>query len=285
MNTHTKYFGCIEAGGTKFVLGIADEKGTIIDRTRIPTETPAKTLQATIDWFSAREKLASVGIASFGPCSLTQGTILNTPKPGWSGTRLTERISEALDCPVGFDTDVNAAAMAELHLAAPDECKSLFYVTIGTGIGGGMAWRDYRPEVDSHPEIGHMFVKRHPKDNFEGICPFHGDCLEGLASGPAISGRWGADMSSAALPDEAQEIISYYLAQLVITIQASVHPDQIVLGGGVMNTTGLLDLIRSQTHDISAGYWPTDFSEMVIAPRLEQNSGLMGAYLLARQAL
>jgi fructokinase len=191
-------YGLIEAGGTKFVAGIADEHGTIAARHRIPTTTPEETIGATIGWFREQGLTPdAIGIASFGPLDLnraspTWGHVTRTPKPHWSGADLVGPFARAFDCPVGLETDVNGAALAEARWGAGKTVGSLLYLTIGTGVGGGFVSDGRLLHGLSHPEMGHIRMPRHPDDrDFKGHCPFHGDCLEGLAAGPSIIARWG----------------------------------------------------------------------------------------------
>lgn len=277
-------YGAIEAGGTKFVLGLVNEAGQILERKRIPTTDPAETLSASIAWLKQKSPLKAVGVASFGPCDIEAGTLLETPKAGWSQVSITQPIASALQCPVAFDTDVNGAALSELKFGAGQNHASLAYVTVGTGIGVGLAFDGQTWSLGGrHPELGHIQVKRHKDDAaFKGVCPFHGDCLEGLASGPAILARWGADLSALGAGSQALEIIGYYLGQLVTTIRAGLMPEIIVLGGGVMKAPGLLEAVRRASEQLNGGYWPKAGSDAVVLPHLEDNAGLMGAYLLAK---
>jgi fructokinase len=289
-------FGCIEAGGTKFVLGVARGPRAMLRTARIPTTTPAETLDAALSYFeTAREELGrfdAFGIASFGPVDLDPhspgyGSITNTPKPGWSDTNLAGVFAHNFDCPVGFDTDVNGAILAESLWGAATGAGVAIYVTIGTGIGGG-AVVDGRPIHGwRHPEMGHALLRRHSDDlDFAGICPFHGDCLEGLASGPAIQARWGVSLSELTLDHPAHDIIAYYLAQLVVAQQALLSPEKIVLGGGVMATLGLIERVRSEAQRLGAGYFgKQDYAVLVVSPGLGEQAGLFGALALAQLRL
>lgn len=244
----TPIYGLVEAGGTKFVLGIASGRDDVRETVRIPTTTPDETICAMMDWFAARGPLAAVGVASFGPIDLDPssprfGHITETPKPHWSGADLVGPLKSGLQCPVGVDTDVNGAALAEYLWGAAQGHRTSLYFTIGTGVGGGAVIEGKTLRGLSHPEMGHIRLSRHPDDlGFAGICPFHGDCLEGLASGPAIMARWGQSLSELPTDHEAHDIIAHYLAQLVVSMQAIFEPGRIALGGGVMGTAGLLAL-------------------------------------------
>ncbi len=289
--TNAPLFGGIEAGGTKFVLGVGRGPDEIVARTSIPTTSPDETIAACIDWFAGQPAIASLGIASFGPLILDparpdHGSIGATPKPGWSGAALLARFSEALAVPAAIDTDVNGAALAEHHWGAAQGCSVAVYVTIGTGLGGGIVI-DGRPvHGNSHPEIGHFRLARHPDDrDFAGTCPFHGDCAEGLVSGPAIIARWGASLSDLPADHPGHAIIADYLGQLCVTLQAMVAPQRIILGGGVSKALGLIAAATAAATEQAAGYFPVDFATIITSPGLGENSGLLGALLLANQAL
>jgi fructokinase len=288
--TDLKHYGLIEAGGTKFVLGIADESQTIIARDRIATTTPGEVLPAAIDWFREQGlRPAAIGIASFGPLDLDRnspgwGHVTGTPKPHWSGADLVGPFIAAFDCPVGLETDVNGAALAESRWGAGRGHNSLLYLTVGTGIGGGFVSGERLLSGLSHPEMGHIRVPRHPSDgSFAGVCPFHGDCLEGLASGPAIIARWGRSLSELApvAAAEAADIIAWYLGQAVCNFQAIMAPARIVLGGGVMATPGLLETVRHHASEAGGHYFAGDPMDLVVSPGLNTDSGLIGALAVA----
>ncbi len=281
-------YGLIEAGGTKFVLGVADEAGGIAARHQIPTTTPQDVLGASIDWFRAQGlQPAAIGIASFGPLDLdraspTWGHVTSTPKPHWSGADLVGPFSAAFGCPVGVETDVNGAALAEARWGAGKGLGSLLYLTIGTGVGGGFVADGKLLHGLSHPEMGHIRMPRHPDDlAFAGHCPFHGDCLEGLAAGPSIIARWGASLSDLPAGHHGADIIAWYLGQAVVTFQAIMAPARIVLGGGVTATPGLIDRIRTVAQQAGGGYFVGDPAEVVVSPALGSNSGLLGALAVA----
>ena len=282
------HYGLIEAGGTKFVAGIADENGTIHARHRIPTTTPEETLGATVGWLREQGlQPEAIGIASFGPLDLnraspTWGRVTRTPKPHWSGADLVGPFQRAFGCPVGLETDVNGAALAEARWGAGKSVGSLLYLTVGTGVGGGFVSDGRLLHGLSHPEMGHIRLPRHPDDlGFTGHCPFHGDCLEGLAAGPSIIARWGASLSDLPASHGGRDIIAWYLGQAVVTFQAIMEPARIVLGGGVTATEGLLDKVRAVAAQSGAGYFAGDPAEVVVAPALGENSGLLGALAVA----
>jgi fructokinase len=281
-------YGLIEAGGTKFVLGVADKTGAILARHRIPTATPAETLDAALVWFRGQsDTYAGFGIASFGPLCLDAaspqwGCVTSTPKPGWSGANLTTPFSDAFDCPVAIDTDVNGAALAESRWGAGKDKRLCLYLTIGTGVGGGAVVGGDILCGASHPEMGHMRLPRHPDDlGFDGICPFHGACLEGLASGPAIIARWGKSLSELPAGGAEHQMIAWYLAQAVCNFQAIMEPDCIIMGGGVMGTKGLLDSVCAEAARLGGGYFVGKAVDIVSAPGLGDDAGLMGAFALA----
>jgi fructokinase len=286
------HYGLIEAGGTKFVLGIADEKGDIIARHRIPTTTPDNTISAAVVWFKTQNIVfRAFGIASFGPLDLSKtspkwGHITSTPKPFWAGADLCGPFERAFFCPIGIETDVNGAALAEAKWGAGINHSSLLYLTIGTGIGGGFVSDERLLHGLSHPEMGHIRLPRHADDlGFAGCCPFHGDCLEGLASGPAIIARWGKSLSELGPDHPATAIIAWYLAQAVVTFQAIMEPARIVLGGGVMGAAGLLGQVRILAAQIGGGYFVGNPADVVVAPAFGENSGLMGALAIAQSVL
>lgn len=288
------FYGCVEAGGTKFVLGIVSGAGEVLASRTIPTTQPAQTLSAAIDWLDEASpdpgKLSALGIATFGPAGIDRnrpdwGHITSTPKRGWEGTDVAGIFGRAFRIPIGFDTDVSGAAMAEYLWGAAKGERVAVYVTVGTGIGGG-AVIDGRPlHGRTHPEMGHIPVQRDPADHgFGGVCPYHGDCLEGLASGPAIQARWGASLSDLPADHPGHGIIAGYIAQLCIVLEAMMAPGRIIVGGGVANTPGLIAAIRSAAHLRSNGYYPGFDPAIIMSPGLGERSGLLGALALAREA-
>jgi fructokinase len=287
-----RLYGCVEAGGTKFVLGIAAAPDDIRETVQFETRTPIETIGATLQWLKDAQfrhrPLAAIGIASFGPLELDReatnwGHITTTTKKGWSDSDFGALIGRELGLPVGFDTDVNGAAIAESRWGAGRGKAACVYVTIGTGIGGG-AIIDGKPLHGlSHPEMGHIRLPRHPNDiHFPGICAFHGDCLEGLASGPAIKARWGVSLSALPSDHPAHEIISWYLAQMVVTLQSIMEPGCIILGGGVTGTPGLLGRIRTKATELGGGYFRGHPDEVILSPGLGDRAGLLGGLALAQ---
>ena len=278
----------VEAGGTKFIVGVGDASRQIHARTRIDTTRPGETIPAAIAWLRAQGgDYSAIGIASFGPLDLdpaspTWGHVTHTVKPHWNNADIAGPFARAFGCPGAIDTDVNGAALAEWLWGAGAGSSSTLYLTIGTGVGGGAVVGGRLVQGLSHPEMGHISMPRHPEDaGFAGSCPFHGDCLEGLAAGPSIIARWGVSLSDLPADHPAHRIIAWYLAQALQTFRAILQPARIILGGGVMQTPGLLDQVRIQTRDASGGYFPGEVNEIVTAPGLGTDAGLLGALALA----
>lgn len=283
-------YGLIEAGGTKFVLGLAQDRDRLLATARIPTAMPDRTIRDVLEWFALQTAehgpIAGLGIASFGPLVLDRaspdwGHLRQTTKTGWSGFDMAGVFAGKLDCPVAIDTDVNGAALAEYRWGAGRGARLLVYLTVGTGIGGGAIIDGRILHGASHPEMGHMRVSRHPDDHgFAGVCPAHGDCLEGLASGPAISRRWGAPLCDLPPDHPGHAMIAHYLGQAIVNIQAMVEPSAIVLGGGVMATAGLRENAAVQACLLGNGYFRGDPTQIVKAPGLGDHSGVLGALAL-----
>lgn len=278
--------GAIEAGGTKFVLAVGPSPDRITARHTIPTRDPATTLAEAAEWLAGQGWITGLGIGSFGPVDLDPrsprfGFITNTPKPGWADCDIAGWLGHELGVPIGFDTDVNAAALAERAAAGGAE-GGLAYLTIGTGIGGGLVV-DGRPVHGiAHPEVGHIYPRRHPDDaDFPGICPVHGDCLEGLAGGPAIIARWGVSLSQLPADHPGHAIIADYIAQACHTLFASVAVGEIVIGGGVANTPGLVERVAGRARELDNGYLPGGARHTIIRPRLGGDAGITGAMMLA----
>jgi len=291
-------FAGIELGGTKAVVGFGSGPDDLSHSVRIPTTTPGETLGAIADIVAAEHRatpLAGVGIATFGPVRLDRdaddwGHILATPKPGWTGTDLIEPF-RMLDLPMAIDTDVAGAALAEGRWGA---CRGLLdhvYVTVGTGVGVGIVC-DGRPVHGKlHPEAGHLPTRRDPVvDPYTGCCPFHGDCLEGLVSGPALADRLGRAGETIAEDDPVWTIIADYLAQLAATLTYVTAPSRIVFGGGVATNPRLLPLIRSRLRQQLGGYLDAldddeALASYIVSPALGDRSGVLGAIALARDLL
>jgi fructokinase len=277
MPSTMKIFGAIEAGGTKFVCGVGTGPEDL--RTfRIPTTSPDETIAAAVDIIrrEAGTGLAAVGVGSFGP--VENGRIGNTPKAGWQGVDLGGEVARALGVPAGFDSDVNAAALGETEWGAGRGLKSCLYVTVGTGIGGGAIF-DGRPLPGL--EMGHIRVP--VEGSFAGICPFHGNCLEGLASGPAIAKRWGASADRLAEDHPAWEEEARLLAHAVADFFFTLRPGRMILGGGVMEQSQLFPTIRRRFAELVAGYLPVP-DGYIVPPELGDRAGVLGSLLLARRA-
>ncbi|MFZ5609222.1 MAG: ROK family protein [Pseudomonadota bacterium] len=288
--------GAIEAGGTKVSLAVGGGPHDIEARLRLATTTPDETLGQAFDFLRSAGPLDGVGIASFGPLDLkpgsaTYGHITATPKPGWAGVDLAGRLAKALGVTVAIDTDVNGAAWGERRWGAGAGLDDFVYVTIGTGIGGGVVAGGKLVHGLIHPEIGHVLVPRHEKDGgFAGICPFHGACLEGLASGPALAARWS--LPAEALPENhpAWEMEAHYLAVLCLNLSFTLSPQRIILGGGVMARPALLSLVRRKFAAMAEGYVPIlalagGVEGYIVAPMLGQEAGLAGAFALIAERL
>jgi len=291
--------GGVEAGGTKFVCVVGCGPGPVLAEARIATTTPAETLERAVEFFRSAERMhgtcAAFGIASFGPLDLdpaspTWGRLTRTPKPGWEGANLAAPLRDAFGAPVAIDTDVNGAGLAEALWGAGRDVACLVYVTVGTGIGGGVIYRQAPLHGLSHPEMGHIRVPRHPGDTtFAGVCPFHGDCLEGLASGPAGLARWGAPLETLRADHPAWDVLGFYLAHLCAAATMMLSPHMIVMGGGVMKSPPLLASVRSWLPRILAGYPRSprlegSLDEYIQPPTLGDRAGALGALALAAEA-
>ena len=282
--------GAIEAGGTKFVCGIATENGEILERVSFATETPEITLQKVYDFFKDKG-VEAIGVGSFGPIdpnpeSETYGYITKTPKKYWSDFNLIGELQKNLNVPMAFDTDVNGAALGEATWGAAKGLKNCLYLTIGTGIGGGLLASGKLVHGMLHPKMGHIFVRRHAEDAYAGKCPFHHDCLEGLAAGPAIEERWGVKAYELPVDHKAWEIEAYYIAQALVNYILIASPEKIILGGGVMKQIQLFPLIRKNVKELLNNYVQTkeileNIDNYIVAPGLGDNAGLLGSIALA----
>jgi fructokinase len=279
--------GGVETGGTHVRCVIAAGPDDVRAETRVPTTTPAETLGRAVDFFRTHaERVAAVGIASFGPVDLdpasrTFGFVTTTPKPGWQRANVAGAFA-ALGVPVAFDTDVNGAALGEHRWGAGRGVDPFVYVTVGTGIGGGAIVHGRPLHGLAHPEMGHVLVARDPDDRFAGACPYHGACLEGLASGVALRERWGAPAETLPPAHPAWALEARYLALGVMAIAAVLSPRRIALGGGVMRAPGLLERVRIEVITALAGYVA---APELVAPALGERAGVLGAVALAQVAL
>lgn len=291
-------YGGIEAGGTKFVCVIGTGSEDIIETARIEVAGPAETIGASLAFFrraiAAGVRLEAFGIGSFGPVELREGHprhgwITSTPKPGWSGTDLIGPVASEFGLPVGFDTDVNAAALAEGRWGAARGLESFIYITLGTGIGGGAVVEGRILHGLGHPEMGHVAVPRRPGDTFAGACPFHGDCFEGMASGPTIAARFGrpAETLEGADRTAAAALVAFYLAAGVRSLVYALAPERIVVGGGLSAIPGLFDAARSELARQLAGYpgLPEHREEtFLVTAALGGMAGPAGTLILAEAA-
>lgn len=293
------FYAGIEAGGTKWVCIIAKSPQEIHALNRFPTTSPKETIAAAIDFFQSQEKenikFRALGIGSFGPLDLnpeskTYGCITSTPKPGWQGINLVGQFERALQLPVGFDTDVNAAALGESVWGAGRGFSEFIYLTVGTGIGGAAMVNGRLIHGLVHPEMGHMLIPHDRQvDPFPGICPYHGDCLEGLATGPAIAERWGEAGEQLPVDHPAWELEAHYLALGITNLICTLSPQHIILGGGVMNQGQLFPLIRTKVQQLLNGYIAVpeiqeQIGEYIVPAGLGPRSGSLGAVALAHQA-
>ena len=285
--------GALEAGGTKMVLAIGNENGEILDRVSIPTETPVITVPKIIAYFKDKN-IEALGIGSFGPVDLdkeskTFGYITSTPKLAWANYDIVGEIKKELRIPVGFDTDVNAAALGEATWGSIKGLSSGIYITVGTGIGVGVYMNGSLLHGMLHPEAGHVLLSKHSSDTFEGVCPYHPNCMEGLASGPSIEKRWKEKAVALADRKEVWELEAYYLAQGIANYILTLSPHKIVLGGGVMHQEQLFPLIRSQVVKLLNGYVKTaqiaDIDNYIVPASLNDNQGIMGCIQLAKMEL
>lgn len=283
-------YGAIEAGGTKFVCAISDENFEIKERVSIPTTTPEETLSHVFEFFD-QFKLDSIGLGSFGPIdvnkkSATYGYVTTTPKVAWTNFDFLGAVKKRYEIPVGWTTDVNAAALGELKKGAAIGLDSCVYLTVGTGIGGGAVVNGKLLAGYGHPEMGHMLVRLHPDESYGGFCPYHGNCLEGIAAGPAIEGRYGVKGHELADKIEVWQMEAYYLAQALMNYTLILSPERIVLGGGVMKQNQLYTLVREEFKKLMAGYVAVPpLEEYIVAPGLGDNAGVTGCLLLAADEL
>lgn len=289
-------WGGIEAGGTKFVCAVGTGPGDLRAELRFPTTTPEETLHLAIEYFRQwhqSEPLAAIGVGSFGPldpnpASPSFGYIPTTPKPGWAHTNIVATLQEALGVPVGFDTDVNAAALGEHRWGAARGLDTFIYLTIGTGIGGGGMVNGRLMHGLIHPEMGHIRIPHDwEADPYPGSCPYHGDCFEGLASGPALEGRWGQRGETLPADHSAWPLEAHYLALGVVNFICTLSPQRIIIGGGVMEAPGLFPVVRQKVQALLNGYVQVpqileQIDEYIVPPGLGNKAGVLGAIALAQ---
>lgn len=288
-----KLYGALEAGGTKMVCAVGTANGQILSRISIPTRDPAVTIPEMVAFFQQYD-LSAIGIGCFGPIDLhknsdTYGYITSTPKLAWQNYPIVKAFQDALGIPVGFDTDVNASALGESVYGCCQDVSSSIYITIGTGVGVGVILNGKPHHGMLHPEGGHIFLSPHPEDPMKkGVCPFHPNCLEGYASGPAVEKRWGKKGIELADNPDVWELEAYYIAQALCSYIMILSPERIVLGGGIMHQQQLLPLIRKQVIDQMAGYirckQMEDLEQYIVGASLNDNQGILGCIQLAINA-
>ncbi len=285
--------GALEAGGTKMVCAIGDESGEIYEQVSIPTETPEITMPKLIAYFEEK-KIEALGIGCFGPIdpdkkSETYGYITSTPKLAWADYNIVGTMEKSLKVPVGFDTDVNGSVLGEVTFGQAKGKNCVVYVTIGTGVGAGIYIEGKLLHGMLHPEAGHILLTQREDDTYEGTCPYHKTCLEGLAAGPAIEARWGR--KAVELKDDARvwDLEAYYIAQAIVNYILILSPQMIILGGGVMHQEQLFPQIRSYVKKMMNGYIKTkemaDLDHYIVPASLHDDQGIMGALELGRRAL
>ncbi|MCH4171286.1 MAG: ROK family protein [Lactobacillus sp.] len=285
--------GSIEAGGTKFVCAVGNEDYQVQDKISFPTTTPDETLAKTRDYFK-QFQLDALGVASFGPIEIRKsspkyGYVTNTPKAGWRDTNFIGQLKRTINVPMAWTTDVNGSAYGEYVMAnlANEKLDSLVYYTIGTGVGAGAVIDGNFLGSAGHPEMGHTFVKRHPDDlAFKGVCPFHGDCLEGLVSGPTFEARLGQKGETVAADHPVWDIMAYYIAQAAIQATLIIRPDKIVFGGGVVSPA-LLAKVQQQFATLLNDYIELPpLSQYLVRPVVANNgSATLGNFALGYKEL
>ncbi len=292
-----KVLGAIEAGGTKFRCAVGTGPDDLRAETRIDTRSPEETLAETVRFFREQgEDLAAVGVGCFGPLDLdrssaTFGSITTTPKEGWSDTPVVASLHAALGIPIGIDTDVAASALGEARWGAAQGLDDFMYLTVGTGIGGAVVARGEIVHGMVHPEIGHLRIPRAEGDDFPGVCPYHGDCLEGMASGVALRARCGTDPATLSPEHPAWELEAHYLAAGLVNLILTTSPRRLVLGGGVMEQAHLFSLLQRRVRELLADYVAAEelgaasISEFIVPPGRGSYSGLLGALLLGEREL
>jgi fructokinase len=284
----------MEAGGTKFVCMVASGPENVRAETSFPTTKPQETLGRAVTFFKAYEPFAALGIGTFGPCDLNPaspayGRLSTSIKPGWKEANMLEPFRQAFDVSIGIDTDVNVAALGEYTWGAGKGLDAVLYLTVGTGIGGGGVINGRMMHGLFHPEMGHIRLPRADGDRFGGICPYHGDCLQGLASGPAMEARWGKPGAELPLDHPAWKMEAHYLALAVHNYICTFSPNRIILGGGVMHQKHLFPLIHEEVKKLLNGYIRLSMileriDEYIVPPGLADRAGVFGAIALAKQA-
>lgn len=294
------FVGGIEAGGTKFVCAVGSGPDDLRAEVRFPTTTPEETIGRAVSFFREQQAeygaLQAIGIAAFGPLdpdprSESYGYITSTPKPGWANANFVGAMRQAFDLPVGFDTDVNGAALGEWRWGAAQGLDTFVYLTIGTGVGGGAMVNGRLLHGLVHPEMGHIVLPHDwEHDPYKGRCPYHGDCLEGMAAGPAIEERWGVKGQQLGEDHPAWALEAHYLALALRSFICTLSPQRIIMGGGVMEQPQLFPMVRTRTQEYLNGYvqHPAILERIdtyIVPPGLGNKAGVLGAFALAQQAL
>ncbi len=287
-----KIYGALEAGGTKMVCATGLADGKILDQVSIPTTTPEETVDKIADYFKDKS-IVALGVATFGPVDVkknspTYGMILNTPKIAWQNYDLLAALKKKIPVPMEMDTDVNGSCLGELTFGCAKGLDSVIYITIGTGVGVGIAINGQLLHGMLHPEAGHILLNKHPDDHYAGKCPFHPNCMEGLCSGPAIEERFGDKAFNLSERQDVWELEAYYIAQALVNFICTLSPRKIILGGGVMHQEQLFPLIRKKTKEMLNGYIETaeldDIDHYIVPASLHDDQGIMGALQLAKWA-
>lgn len=284
--------GALEAGGTKMICAIGTEDGKILDRVSIPTETPELTIPKIVEYFKSKF-ISALGVACFGPLDLdrtspTYGYITSTPKLPWRNYDIVGALQKHLQVPIGFDTDVNGSALGEATWGALRGLQNGMYITIGTGIGAGILSNGRLLHGMQHPEAGHILLRKHSADPYDGACPYHKTCFEGLASGPAIEARWGKKAELLERDVPVWEMEAFYIGQALVNYIMILSPERIVLGGGVMHQTQLMPLIHREVERQLNGYIQTPqlarLEDYIVLPELGDDQGILGAIQLGVEA-
>lgn len=290
-------YGGVEAGGTKFVCAVGSCPDDLQDEVRFETTSPKETINRTLEYFkkqNLKEKLLAIGIGSFGPIELNResskyGFVRSTPKPDWSNINLCGLIKEELKIPVGFNTDVNAAALGEYEWGAGRGLNNFIYLTIGTGIGGGVMINGRLLHGLQHPEMGHIFIPQDIiADPYEGNCPFHKNCFEGLASGPAMKNRWGKSPEDLNKNHKAWDLEAQYISHALTNYICTLSPERIIIGGGIMEQKKLLPLILTSVKKMLNNYIHMEeitdnIEKYIVLPSLGKKAGILGALVLAKK--
>ncbi len=285
--------GALEAGGTKMVCAVGDEWGTITERIQIPTTTPEETIGAMTAWFR-NQNIDALGIGCFGPIDLrrtsdTYGYITTTPKPGWAWCDMAGTFERELKVPVGFDTDVNASVLGEVTFGQAKGMQTVLYVTVGTGIGLGIYVNGMLHHGILHPEAGHVLLNVHPEDHWKCRCPYHPNCFEGLACGPAIEERWGKRAEELRDHPKVWQMEAYYIAQALMDYICILSPEKVILGGGVMKQQQLFPLIRSEVDRLMNSYLEVEqmhhLDAYIVPESLNGDQGILGCLRLGMMEL